>query len=145
MKVKDVMTTNPVTIEPDAPVRVAKELLEQRAIRHLPVVDAKGQLLGMLTDRDLAHAAFMPFLAEYLGGPQARFAAPRVRDLMTWAAVTTHAEATLAQAGLTMFQRRIGSLPVLEGGRLIGIVTDRDILAALSHGERPSDAAADGA
>jgi len=49
--------------------------------------------------------------------------------------VTTHPEATLAQAGMTMFQRRIGSLPVVENGRLVGILTETDILGALSAGQ----------
>jgi len=50
---------------------------------------------------------------------------------MTWSVVTTDPEAPLVQAGFTMFQRRIGSLPVVENGRLVGILTDRDVLAAL--------------
>ena len=55
---------------------------------------------------------------------------------MTWSVVTTHPDATLGQTGLTMFQRRIGCLPVIEEGRLVGIVTDRDILRALSGGQQ---------
>ncbi len=139
MKVKDLMTKNPATVGPDAPVRVASERMREWGIRHLPVVDATGQLLGMLTDRDLAHASFMPLLAEYLGGPAARLAVPRVRDVMTWSVVTTHPEATLIQAALTMFQRRIGSLPVVEEGRLVGIVTERDIVATLTQAREPAE------
>jgi acetoin utilization protein AcuB len=138
VKVKDVMSKDPVTIGPDTVARVARERMRERGIRHLPVVDAKGQLLGMLTDRDLAHASFMPLLTEYLGWSAGRLAMPRVRDLMTWSVVTTHPEATLVQAALTMFQRRIGSLPVLEEGRLVGILTERDILATLSENREHS-------
>jgi len=138
VKVRDFMSKDPVTIGPDVQVRVATERMSEWGIRHLPVVDATGRLLGMLTDRDLAHASFMPLLAEHLGGPAARFAAPRVRDVMTWSAITTHPEATLVQAALTMFQRRIGSLPVVEEGRLLGIVTERDIMAMLT--QRPETA-----
>ena len=54
---------------------------------------------------------------------------------MTWSVVTTDPDATLVQAGLTMFQRRIGSLPVVENARLVGILTERDVLAAL-HRDR---------
>jgi acetoin utilization protein AcuB len=136
MKVEDVMTREPLTIGPDAPVRTARELMRDKAIRHLPVVDPTGRLLGMLTDRDLKHAAFMPALSEHLGWPSTRLKAPRIRDLMTWSVVTTTPEATLTQAGLTMFERRIGCLPVVVEGRLVGILTDRDILKAL-HKDQP--------
>jgi acetoin utilization protein AcuB len=50
---------------------------------------------------------------------------------MTWSVVTTHADTPLVQAALTMFQRRIGSLPVVAEGRIVGILTERDVLAAL--------------
>jgi acetoin utilization protein AcuB len=55
---------------------------------------------------------------------------------MTWSVVTTDADTPLVQAALTMFQRRIGSLPVVEDARLVGILTERDVLAALrkEHG-----------
>lgn len=131
MDVREVMTGDPVTINPDASIRSATDLMRDRGIRHLPVVDETGHLLGMLTDRDVKHASFLPALAEHLGWVPGRFKAPRVRDLMTWSLVTTRPGATLAQAGLTMFHRRIGSLPVVEEGRLIGILTETDILAAL--------------
>lgn len=136
MKVEDVMTREPLTIGPDVPVRTARELMRDKAIRHLPVVDPTGRLLGMLTDRDLKHAAFMPALSEQLGWPASRLKAPRVRDLMTWTVVTTTPDATLTQAGLTIFERRIGCLPVVAEGRLVGILTDRDILKAL-HKDQP--------
>jgi acetoin utilization protein AcuB len=55
-----------------------------------------------------------------------------VRDVMTWSVVTTHPDTELAQAALTMFQRRIGSLPVVADRRLVGILTERDVFAALS-------------
>src|SRR5574341_465081 len=131
MNVRDVMTSDPVTIGPGTPLPEARRLMKQRGIRHLPVVDDAGRLLGVLTDRDIRHAAFVPALAEYLGWEVRRLRAPRVRDVMTWSVVTTHPDATLVQAGLTMFQRRIGSLPVVDNGRLVGIVTERDVLAAL--------------
>jgi acetoin utilization protein AcuB len=139
MKVEDVMTRDPSTIGPDVPVRTARELMRDKGIRHLPVVDATGRLLGMLTDRDLKHAAFMPALSDYLGWAASRLKAPRVRDLMTWSVVTTTPGATLAQAGLTIFERRIGCLPVVEDGRLVGILTERDILKALHKDQADID------
>jgi acetoin utilization protein AcuB len=131
MKVRDVMTSDPLTVDPDISLREATGLMNQKGIRHLPVVNHAGRLIGILTDRDITHAALVPALSEFLSWDPRRLKAPRVRDAMTWSVVTTDPEATLVQAGLTMFQRRLGSLPVVENGRLVGILTERDVLAAL--------------
>jgi acetoin utilization protein AcuB len=141
MKVADVMTSHPTVVDLDAPVRVAVDLMRSKVIRHLPVVDADGHLRGILTDRDLRHAAFLPALAEQTGMAPHRVKAPRVRDVMTWSVVTTHADVPLARAALTMFQRRIGSLPVVAEGRIVGILTERDVLAALRKGRGVEDEA----
>jgi acetoin utilization protein AcuB len=136
MKVSDVMTKHPTVVHLDTPVKQAAELMRTRSIRHLPVVDEAEHVLGMLTDRDLRHAAFVPMLGEHTGCPPHRAKAPRVRDVMTWSVVTTTADTPVAQAALTMFQRRIGSLPVVADARLVGILTERDVLAGLrkEHG-----------
>jgi acetoin utilization protein AcuB len=55
-----------------------------------------------------------------------------VREAMTWGAVTTTPETPIAQAAAVMFERRLGSLPVVEDGKLVGIVTERDMLRTLS-------------
>jgi acetoin utilization protein AcuB len=134
-KVRDLMTPQPQTVGPDVPLRNAISLMRERRIRHLPVVEDGGRLVGMLTDRDLRHAAFVPALSEHLTWDARRLKSPRVRDVMTWSVVTTHPDATLVQAGLTLFQRRIGSLPVVENGCLVGILTDHDVIMALNEAQ----------
>jgi acetoin utilization protein AcuB len=139
MKVKDVMSRQPVTIDPEAPVGTALEVMRSRHVRHLPVLDEAGTLVGILTDRDLRHAAFAPALQEYLPVSALRRARQlgealenlRVRDVMTWAVLTTTPEAPLMYAALVMFESRVGSLPVLEGTRLVGLLTEQDVLKAL--------------
>lgn len=140
MKVGDVMTKQPAVVGLDTPVREAAELMRSKVVRHLPVVGPAGQVLGIVTDRDLRHAAFMPALAEQVGWEPQRVKAPRVRDVMTWSVVTTHPETTLVQAALTMFQRRIGSLPVVVDGRLVGILTERDVFTGLRAGHEVDEA-----
>jgi acetoin utilization protein AcuB len=131
MTVETVMSRECVTIQPDAPLREASEVMRSRGVHHLPVVGDGGRLIGIITDRDLMHAALLPALADHVPWDARRVRLPRVRDAMTWAVVTTRPDATLVEAGLVMVERHIGSLPVVEGDRLVGILTERDVLAAL--------------
>jgi acetoin utilization protein AcuB len=137
MTVGMVMTRGPVTIGPEASLREASALLRKRGIHHVPVVGDGGRLIGMLTDRDLVHAALVPALADRMPWDARRLKTPRVRDAMTWAVLTTRPDATLVEAGLVMVERRIGSLPVVEGDRLVGLLTEHDLLKALRPGIPP--------
>ena len=120
-----------VTASAQMTVDQAARAMRSKNVGALVVVNA-GRPVGMLTDRDLRHAAFVPALSEHLTWDARRLKSPRVRDVMTWSVVTTHPDATLVQAGLTLFQRRIGSLPVVENGCLVGILTDHDVIMALN-------------
>ena len=131
MTVGTVMARDPVTIGPEAPLGQASGLMRRRGLHHLPVVGEHGRLVGILTDRDLTHAALVPVLADRMPWDARRLKAPRVRDAMTWAVLTTRPDATLVDAGLVMVERHIGSLPVVEGDRLVGILTEHDVLNAL--------------
>jgi acetoin utilization protein AcuB len=140
MLVKDVMTRDPFTIDPEAPLGTAIGVMRTKSLRHLPVVDEAGEIVGIITDRDLRQAALAPAIGEYLttsGQRRLRQLADtldniRVKDAMTWGVVTTHPEAPLGHAALIMFERRIGSLPVVTDGRLVGMLTERDVLRAVS-------------
>ena len=140
MKVKDVMTKDPLTIGHEATLGTAIATMRAKGIRHLPVVDDTGALVGIITDRDLRHTAFAPALSEHLS-PRANrrlqamgkaLADLRVKDGMTWHVTTTHPDAPLAHAAVVMFEQRVGSLPVVRDGRLEGILTERDVLKALT-------------
>jgi CBS domain-containing protein len=143
--VRDVMTRQTITIDPEAPLATAIAVMREKEIRHLPVVDDTGRLLGIITDRDLRSAALAPSLAEFLpvGLRRAVESAAgmleglRVKDAMTWGVVTIRPGASVAEAGAVMFDRRIGSLPVREDGKLVGIVTERDIFKALMMAIKP--------
>ena len=139
-KVRDVMTKQPITIDPDAPLATAAAVMREREIRHLPVIDVAGRLMGIITDRDLRSAVFTPLVAEYLPSDERRqlrgvgetLENLRVRDAMTWDTVTTGPDVPLAQAAAVMFSARVGSLAVVEASRLMGIITERDVLKALA-------------
>lgn len=141
-RVRDIMTRDPISIDPDAPLGTAVDVMQNKAIRHLPVVDDGGQLMGIVTDRDLRSAAFAPAIAEQLSlraqrrlrGLRQELEELQVRDAMTWVVATTHPEATIAHAAAIMFEARIGSLPVVQDRMLVGILTERDVLKALAEG-----------
>ena len=140
MRVRDVMTLNPVTIDPEAPLETATAIMRERDLRHLPVVDDAGRLVGIVSDRDLRSVALGPVLADYASPGQRRRLSElaseldnlRVRHAMTWHAVTTGPDVPAAQAAAVMADARIGSLPVVERERLVGILTERDLLTALA-------------
>ena len=108
-----------------------------REVRHLLVTDERERLLGVLTDRDVRQAAFLPMLARHLPSNAGGLAAPRVRDIMTWSVVTVSPEADLERAALLMFERRLGSLPVMEDGRVVGILTEGDVFETLRDEAEP--------
>lgn len=141
MLVRDAMIRDPFTIDPEAPLGTALDVMRTRNLRHLPVVDDSGELVGIITDRDLRQAAFAPAIAEYLsakGQQQLRQIGKtleelKVRDVMTWVVITARPEAPLGHAALVMSERRVGSLPVIEDGRLVGMLTERDVLLAIAR------------
>jgi acetoin utilization protein AcuB len=139
MKVKDVMSRDPITIDPEAPIGTALDVVRSKRVRHLPVVDEAGALVGIVTDRDLRHAALAPTVPELRSARVHRRTRRlgeklenlRVRDVMTWAVVTTGSEVALLSAALVMLESRVGSLPVVEEGRLVGLLTEQDVLKVL--------------
>jgi CBS domain-containing protein len=125
-RVREIMTPAPVTIAPEAPLAAALAVMRQHEIRHLPVVDLDGRFVGIVTDRDLRQASFARFRSLTQGARDIL-----VQDVMTCGVVTIDPGATIARAASVMFERRIGSLPVVENGQIAGILTERDLLKLL--------------
>jgi CBS domain-containing protein len=119
------------TIAAESPVREAAALMRARAIRHLPVVDDQGGLIGIVTDRDLRQVIFDAAVRERLPLEAEALGALPVRAVMTWSVVTVTPATDLRAAAALMRERRLGALPVVEGGHLVGMLTERDLVAAL--------------
>ena len=126
MLVQDVMHTDVVTVVPSATIAEAFRLTRARGIRHLPVVDG-GALLGIVSDRDLKRA--IPPSA--MAAPAPELAALTVDRIMTRPVITTGPTVSVEEAGRVMVSEKISALPVTEGGRLVGIVTETDVVALL--------------
>ncbi len=112
--VADIMAKPVVTAAPDTPVGLARRLLKEAWIRHLPVLDG-DLLVGIVSERDLRHAA--------------REDIP-LSDVMTRAVFVLSPRTPIRQAARLFRERRFGALPVLEGRRLVGIVSIVDVLPA---------------
>ncbi len=131
MPVRDWMHRDPVVVRADAPIAVAIDLLRTRKIRHLPVVDDRGRLVGIVTDRDLRQVVFDPRIQDALGDATLTLRALTVREMMTWGVVSVRADADLRAAVRLMRERKIGALPVVDDGLVVGILTESNVLAAL--------------
>jgi CBS domain-containing protein len=116
MLVRNRMSGPAVTVRQDADFQKALALMQEKKLRRLPVVDDDGQLVGIVVERDLLVAAM-----RYL---QSRV---EVGDVMTRNVVTVGPDTDLNEVARTMLERKIGGLPVVEHGRLVGIITESDI------------------
>ncbi len=125
------MTSNPVTISADATVAEARALLDQHRIRHLPVVE-EGELRGLVTDRDIRDASMPSATRNPSRGTQTLLGLLKVRDVMTRELVTIDPDASIGQASKLLVAHKLGALPVVQGGRLLGIITVIDVLDALA-------------
>jgi acetoin utilization protein AcuB len=131
MNVQSRMTSNVITVKPRDSIRHAREILERHRINQLPVV-VDGHLVGIVTDRDLRDA--FPSLFEEPRKRRVRHdvdpATIPVEDVMTQNVLTIVPEAPIEEGALLMRRQRVGGLPVVEGRRLVGILTRSDVLDA---------------
>ena len=132
--VQDIMTSEVTTLKRNEKLTIADDVMQLGRIRHLPVLDDDGeQVVGIVSQRDLFRGA----LAQALGyGQHARrkiLDTLLVKDVMTTDVITTSPETPLAEAARVLMERKIGSLPVVKGSRLVGIITEGDFVALVAR------------
>ncbi|MBQ1281345.1 MAG: CBS domain-containing protein [Oscillospiraceae bacterium] len=118
MQVKDIMTRDPVRIAPEETVSVAARMLGRGNIGALPVCTADGRLRGILTDRDIV---LRSVAANEDAGQQS------VRDIMSRRLVTVSGETAVGAAAEQMARQQVRRLPVVEGGKLVGMLSLSDL------------------
>ena len=133
LKVRDVMTADPTTLKRNDKLTLADDIMRLGRVRHLPVLDDDDKtLVGIVTQRDL----FRDALAQALGyGRHAQrqlLDSLAVRDVMTTEVVTIRPDASLVYAARVLTEKKIGCLPVVENGRLVGILTEGDFVALVA-------------
>jgi acetoin utilization protein AcuB len=141
MLVQDVMQPNVVTVTPGTTLPEALMLTRQRRLRHLPVLD-EGKLVGIVSDRDLKRASPSPATRLASGEITYWLARVTMAEIMTRAVVTIAPMFPVEEAARLMVTEKISALPVTEAGRLVGIITETDVLEvfvkALGTGEPSS-------
>lgn len=123
MLVRDRMSAHPVTIEPESSALSALGIMQYHHLRHLPVVDSSGRVVGILAERDLLLAA-----SRHL------HAGMEVTEVMAHQVVMVTPETPLAEAASIMAQHHFGSLPVVDAeGSIVGIITESDMFRAFAE------------
>lgn len=149
LKTMDIMTTNVITVSPETYVEEAYDLMKESRIRHLPVVDRDGALVGIVSDRDL-RGVLVPFDEDGTTSPpggevQAKPTSSgnekklsfhpsgvTVSEIMARDVFTVSPSTDIAEAASLIYFQKIGGLPVVDGeGRLTGIITAIDLISLL--------------
>ena len=129
MKVRDLMSREVATVRRNDKLVIADDLMNLGRIRHTPVLDDDSdEVVGILSQRDLFRGALSRAIGYGSHAQQKLLNQLAVKDVMTTDPVTTTPDAPLADAARTMLERKIGCLPVLEGGKLVGILTESDFV-----------------
>jgi acetoin utilization protein AcuB len=130
MNVAKRMMRNPVFVDENDSMKKAMDLLKEREIRHLPVLKDGEKLVGVLTERDIKQASPSPATALEIREIYYLLDKVKVKQIMTRRPYTVSSSAPIEEAALIMREKKIGCLPVVEEGRLVGILTETDILDA---------------
>ncbi|MDD7967941.1 CBS domain-containing protein [Actinomycetospora lemnae] len=133
MKVRDIMSHPVVSVRPDTPVSEAASLMVERGFSSMPIEDDAEGLVGIVGEADLVRGR----IPAQDGGTAAAHAG-RVGDVMTRSPMTCEPGADVADVVGTMLDHRLRAVPVVEGGRLVGMLARRDVLRCVAQGELTS-------
>ncbi len=131
MLVKERMTPDPICGHPEMPVTEAQELMRDKGIRHLPIVNEEERLVGLITQRSLLGALpsdvsnFSQFEISYI------LAKIKVRDVMAKDLITIGGNTAIEEAARVMADEKVGCLPVMQDTKLVGIITDNDLFTIM--------------
>jgi acetoin utilization protein AcuB len=127
MLVRERMSANPVTISVGAPITEALRVMRQSQVRRLPVLDDEGRMVGIVSEKDLLYASPSPATSLSIYEMHYLLSQLRVTELMTADVISVRPDLPLEEAARIMADSKIGGLPVMEEGELVGIITETDI------------------
>lgn len=138
LRVRDLMTPNVVTVQSGDSVATAYELMLDHRFRHLVVIDGEGDLVGLLTHRDLLRHSLIERAGLPLSFQNDVMERIRVEEVMTSEVETAEPGQWLQEAALVMYENKYGCLPVVEGSRPVGILTEADFVRFFALTRRPA-------
>jgi acetoin utilization protein AcuB len=127
MLVGERMTRDPIVVRDDTPIDKALKIMRDNKVRRLPVLNDKGALVGIVSDRDLLFASPSPATSLSIYELHYLLARIAVADVMTTEVITVTEDTSLKEAARIMVDNRIGGLPVERKGELVGIITETDL------------------
>ncbi|MFM8313118.1 MAG: CBS domain-containing protein [Deltaproteobacteria bacterium] len=136
MFVRDLMTERVIALQPEEDLSTASDLMAENQVRHLPVIDSTGELLGLISHRDLVKVAYSTVDYLPLSDLNQYLRNTKVKEVMTREVETVEPETTVEDAGLLMMENKFGCLPVCDGTHLVGILTEADFVRYVVSLER---------
>lgn len=127
-KVRDLMSTKVFSLERNDKLSIADDLMQQKRIRHLPVLDDDAKVCGIVSQRDLFRGALLRALGYGSRAEDLVLDSVVVKEAMTEHVYTTTPETPISEAARQMLEHKVGCLPVTEQGRLVGLLSESDIL-----------------
>jgi CBS domain-containing membrane protein len=128
LHVRDLMTRDVVTLERNDRLIMADDVMRLGRIRHLPIVDSDGALAGIVSQRDLFHSGLMKALGYGSRGQRKALEMVLIKEAMRTEVVTTTPDTKLCDAARLMLERKIGCLVVVEGDKIVGILSESDFV-----------------
>ena len=125
--VKEIMTGSPVTLKPEETLALANEVISLGRIRHIPIID-NGRLVGILSARDLIGAATRHIFGLKQKSKAALLKTVLIKDVMKKNVVTVKSSTKIRDAARLMADKRIGCVPVMDNGKLVGLVSTTNLL-----------------
>ncbi len=127
MLVGDRMTKNPITVNVDTSIEEALQLMRERQVRRFPVLDKRENLVGIVSEKDLLYASPSPATSLSVYEIPYLLSKIKMSDLMTKEVITVTVDTPLEEAARIMADNKIGGLPVVDGKKLVGIITETDM------------------
>ncbi len=134
MLVKDVMSREVQTVRRNDELALADALMKEARIRHLPVLDEDDQVCAVVSQRDLFRGALLRALGYGSRAEDSMLRQVPVKAAMSGELYTTTPDAPIAEAARVMMERKVGCLPVVDNGRLAGIITESDFVRLVAEG-----------
>ena len=130
MKIRELMTGGVITVHRETSIVEARDLMARERIRHLLVTELRGGLTGIVTDRDIRLNLPSPATSLSAGEINHLLAKLTVGEVMTRSVITIGPDRDVREGAQLLLEHKIGALPVLDDGHLIGIITETDIVRA---------------